>query len=225
MKIGIIFSGISHNVFGKNRDVLHCYNNINNILISKLKEQHNVNIYITTYNHDNVNKILEVYNPKKFQLLEYNNSNQLNTRISALENVKDENNDFYILLRFDLHFNIKYENFNLDFNKFNFVCREGNNFWENQKFTSDTFYGFPSEFLIYVIKSFYDLKTHPYLGHTHGLYPELIKYITEDKINFMMDTFQLSGHEFASLCNDSYVLLHKNNFKINEEVLEKWILK
>ena len=56
----------------------------------------------------------------------------------------------------------------------------------------------------------------------HNLYPILANHIGAENINFMFDNEQLSGHEFNSICTKYYVDMHRNNFKINDEVLARF---
>lgn len=188
MKIGINLVGIYK---GGNK-------NFNNATESILKNIINCwdekpKIYITTYHSDEDDELIQFYKPEKYQFLNFENSNQRGTYIKSLEQLKNEDLDFIISTRFDINFFKKLSNFNIDFNKSNFLFKEGDQGYE---FTSDVLFCFPMKHLIPFIKNL-DLifKTHSskrrrnpsFNQHMHNMYSFLYKDIGKENINFMID--------------------------------------
>lgn len=221
MNIGILLTGIS---FGQDRDFRHCFENINRNLIEPLSQDNNVFVYITTYDHEYINTLRDLYNPVKLEILNIHNTTQLTTRLHSLKLIKDESLDFVFIGRFDVHYFSKITEHSLDYSKFNFVCREGNDWWETRQYTCDTFYGFPMNMYDKVCESFlqlYDSQPDPSVG-THGLYPYITNNLGESGINFLYDDLQLSGHRFNSICRRNYVDNYRSKFEIVKEVLDRF---
>lgn len=186
MNIAVNLVGLSHNDLGNgNHTYKDGYVNLFKKIIEPLQKNHNVLIYLYTYNTVENENIIKIYNPTNIILLdlpEIGNKNNPNlastTYINSLEYLKNEKNiDFLISTRFDL--NILGEVF-FDFEKFNFLFKELDN-WNNHQLTTDTLYAFPFYMLNDVIESLYETKTNidgrfcP--GLFHCLYPYLKKRI------------------------------------------------
>ena len=92
MNIGILLTGIS---FGQDRDFRHCFENINRNLIEPLSQDNNVFVYITTYDHEYMNTLRDLYNPVKLEILNIHNTTQLTTRLHSLKLIKDESLIFF----------------------------------------------------------------------------------------------------------------------------------
>lgn len=222
MNIGVLFCGISYGI-QKDRDFSHCYPNIHKNIIQPLEKDNVIQTYICTYDNPKLEEIKKLYNAKKVLILPFEGSKQVYTRFEGLKFIQEENLDFIIMGRFDVHYNMDILQTNIDFNKFNIVSKEGNGYWNRQMWTGDTFYAFHKRFFDGFYNSFNDLINTNYdHQHMHNLYPILAKHIGTENINFMFENEQLSGHEFNSICTKYYVDMHRNNFKINEEVLERF---
>lgn len=199
MKIGINIAGLSHNDLGNGiHTYKSSYQNLFKNVINPLKETNDVKIYLYTYNTNETEAILKIYNPEKYTILESANTNSpklaVNTYIDSLKILKNEDLDFIITTRFDLDIMnlIKF-----DFKKFNFLFKELNN-WDNHQLTTDLLYAFPFKMLDNVIKSLYEtyenLNKYFCPGLFHCLYPYLTKYIND--IVFIDDehsTIQISN--------------------------------
>jgi hypothetical protein len=103
------------------------------------------NIYLTTYSSDEDNDLINFYNPIKYQFLEFDKSSQRKTNIKNLEQLKDEDVDFIISTRFDIDFHKKISNFNIDYNKINFLFRESP---PNTNQVCDVIFCYPKKYLI-----------------------------------------------------------------------------
>jgi hypothetical protein len=221
MNIALIFAGIS---FGhkSERDFNHCFPNIDCNLIQPLQEEHSVYNYIMTYDNDRMDEVTKLLNPKKLASMPFEGSRQNPTRTAAINLVgDDESIDFYIMSRFDVHYNKSLEDFNLDWDKFNFVSREGNGYWESQQFVGDTFYAWPKRLHKQVVQGFNELvKFDP--NHMHNFYSILAPIIGQENIHFMSEDHQLSGHLLTSICTRDYTGRLRGKIPINEEILARF---
>lgn len=200
MNIGISITGISHltdSYRPYSRSYKTCYENFFSEVYNPLKRKNTITTYITTYYSSEISNILNIYNPKKFQIFNFNNSHQVQTIIKSLEQLRNENLDLVVCTRFDLAFNEGIINkLNFDLSKFNFLFKE-QDYWESNKFVNDCFYVFPYTMLEDVIAACYDLLSNPPrpgLMDMHGLYVCLEKLITSANINIVSSDFMLS-HE------------------------------
>lgn len=220
MKIALIFAGIS---FGhkSDRDFNHCFPNIERNIIKPLRKmKHKVDSYVMTYDNDRMDEVKKLLKPKRLASIPFEGSKQNPTRAAAVALV-EEDVDFYIMSRFDVHYNKSLEDFNLDWDKFNFVSREGNGHWENQQFVGDTFYAWPSRLHEQVIHGYMELsKFDP--NHMHNFYSVLAPIMGQENIHFMSDEPQLSGHLLTSICTRDYADRLRGKIPINEEILARF---
>ena len=171
----------------------------------------------------------DLYQPVMTKLVPYEGATQLSTRADCIDLVANSDADFFILTRFDLHFNKHLSEFNLDFNKFNIISREGNGFWEREKFIGDTFFAWPKFLHTGVVKTFHDLKRVANSGdwrhegkHNHNFYIFLSPNLGEENIHFMSNNFQLSGHEYTNCCTKDYADRLRGTIPINSEILTRF---
>lgn len=230
MKIGLLMAGISYG-YKSDRDFRHCFPNISKNLIEPLKKFHDVECYIVTYEHEHLDELQSMFEPKIIKMVSYEGATQLSTRAETIQLVNDVEAeiDFYIMCRFDLHFNQSFSDMNLDFNKFNIVSREGNGFWEREKFIGDILFAWPRMLHSQVTKTFEDLKQLTTLGdwrhegkHNHNFYIALSPNVGEENIHFMFNNYQLSGHEFASICTEDCSRRLRGQYLVNEEVIARF---
>lgn len=220
MKIGLIFAGIS---FGhkSDRDFSHCFPNINRNLIQPLRDKHEVSTYVTTYDNDRIDEVNQLLTPKKISTLSFEGSKQNPTRAASLALLEGEDIDFYIMSRFDVHYNKSLNDFNLDWDKFNIVSREAGNHWETQRFVGDTFYAWPKRLHEQVLQGFADLAKYD-SNHMHNFYSILAPIMGQENIHFMSEYYQLSGHLLTSICTKDYVDRLRGVIPIDEEVLARF---
>jgi hypothetical protein len=201
MKIGINIAGLSHNDLGNGiHTYKDAYENLFKNLITPLKKNNDIRIYLHTYYTTETNNILEIYKPEKYTILESTNNNSAelaaNTYIDSLQKLKDEDIDFIITTRFDLDIRC---NIGIDFKKFNFLFKELNH-WNETHLTTDTFYAFPKDMLDDVIislkETWFGKNTHFCPGLFHCLYKFLLKRIDKSNIHFIDNeesTIQISN--------------------------------
>ena len=228
MKIGILMAGISYG-YKSDRDFRHCFPNINKNLIQPLKNNHDVEVYVTTYHHEYMLELQDLFKPVDIKILPYEGNTQLTTRKESFLQADKDHLDFFIMSRFDLHFNQPLSNFNLDFNKFNIVSREGKGFWESERFVGDVLFAWPKFLQDGVRKTFQDLlqatssRDWRHEGkHNHNFYIHLSPNIGEENIHFMFNNYQLSGHEFASICTEDCSRRLRGQYLVNEEVIARF---
>jgi len=220
MNVALIFAGISFG-YKSDRDFRHCFPNISKNLIEPLKAEHVVKTFLYTYNNEHLEALKTTYNAVKLESIPFEGSKQNLTRKSAFEMVDGEDIDFYIMLRFDLHFNYNLNQFNLNFDKFNFTSREGGGYWDNQKFVGDTFYAWPKRLHENVRQAFNDIQRHD-PNHMHNFYSVLTRIISTDEIHFMSEEPQLSGHLLSTICTRDIVARLRGVVPLHEEVLTRF---
>lgn len=178
MRIGVCLIGVSYSEGLKGRDWTTCCMNIK-------KTFGDVDYYITTYGHDE--ELENFYNPKKYQSLKYKDSTQRHTYIKALKDIDDV--DFIITTRFDMYFHQRLDEMNIDYDKFNFVCKEKGT-WDEYRFVNDSFFAFPIHYKDLFIQSITALESHPLKKNfMHHIYP----YIEQcGNTHFMLEEEQSS---------------------------------
>lgn len=220
MIVGLIFAGICYG-YKSERDFSHCYPNIKANLIDPLNEKHKVINYVMTYEDTRLNEVVDLLNPVKIFSVPFENSRQNSTRAMAIPLVENEDIDFYIMTRFDVHYNKSLKYFNIDWSKFNFTSKEGNGFWESQRFVGDTFYAWPKRLHEKVKEGFIELQKYD-PNHMHNFYSILSTIMSPDDIHFMSDEPQLSGHLLTSICTRDYVDRLRGKIPIHQEVLDRF---
>lgn len=172
MKIGVILTGVSYSVNDSHhawRNYEHCIDNILGGIGYLKNNNHDISVYLCTYNSEKIYDIVERYNAKKciilpkheryFKMLPQFSINggssrcMVSTYYESLSLLENEDLDFVIITRFDIWFkqNI-FKKF--DYNKFNFLFKHAD-LWENVThpssidgdtswhFTSDCLHAFP----------------------------------------------------------------------------------
>lgn len=93
-------------------------------------EGHNVKTYITTYDHPELMEMLAFYKPEKCTLAPDSESNMILTFLKGLEALRGTDTDFIVAVRPDIKFFKKLNTFNIQFDKFNFYCKEVSGMWD-----------------------------------------------------------------------------------------------
>jgi hypothetical protein len=192
LKIAISLVGISSGI--KNRDWNRTKYDIKEKVIDCWKD-HEVITYVATNFLEN-NKIdpqlLKFYKPVKHTSASEGIGMQDRYEIS-LELLKDTEADFIICTRFDIIFFNEVSTFNIDYNKFNFLFREMNHFYDGRYYTCDNFYAFPKKYLNNFLQAI-KTSTKPNKGHLHDkVYPGLKETIGEHSIHFIQEEDDYSG--------------------------------
>lgn len=201
MKIGLSFVGISH---GTGRDYNHCFSNINEFLIAPFKKDHDVKIYLTTYN-TNSDNLIKLYDPVAYQFSD--KSHQMLTYIKSLEQLRNQDLDFIISTRFDIHFHKKINEINIDYTKFNALFKE-KGWWDSMKFTTDNLFAFPSNMIddfLFVLNSLYQNPSRHLQTDLHQAFSRMQNKIGTDKTHIISNVDELSNTNlFYSLCNTKW---------------------
>jgi len=187
MKIGIVFRGITTGQSPTQRkDWTLAKDNIKENLIGAFQ---NPFIYFTTYTHPVMADVIDFYQPKSVQFVEYASSDQRKTLYHSLNHIVDEDLDFVIIVRFDMSFNQKVSQMNIDYKKFNFIFRETEPYWTENKYVSDTFFAFPKKFTRWFMEAVQDEITQPERKYSdmHAAYKRLYPKIGNENIHFMYD--------------------------------------
>lgn len=189
MKLGIVLTGASYGKkIGNNqfdRDWNLSKDNIKSNLIDCFANDE-VSVYITTYKGPDNLDLIDFYQPKKSLVLDYEGSHQRTTYMEGLRNLLNEDLDFIISTRFDIHFNSLVSQYDFDYNKLNFLFRDTEPHWSNTRYVGDCLHGIPKKYLEQFIKAIED--EHNSGGwFMHGLYNRMVPVIGEDKIHFLFD--------------------------------------
>jgi hypothetical protein len=158
MRIGVCLTGVSYDP-SRNKDWRNYVNNIKDTFGE-------VDYFTTTYNSEFNDEIIKLYNPKKFQFVEY--GTQRGTYIKSLKQIDNDDVDFLICTRFDIFFNKNINELNIDYEKFNFLFKEKGN-WNrvvnniNVRFVTDNFFAFPIKYKEIFIKAIEGLENSYYL--------------------------------------------------------------
>jgi hypothetical protein len=191
MKIAVLLTGISYKKDGyRDRDWKLTYENIQNNVINCWLG-YNVNVYLTTYDNNDNTELLESYNPKKYGILKYEESDQRLTYVKSLEMLLDEDVDFIVSTRFDIHFKEKLSNIAIKFDKFNFLFKERE--WDNINFVTDNLFMFPKTYLndlMMAIKNEYENPKRIGCSDLHNIYNRLIHL--DSNLNIISDINELS---------------------------------
>lgn len=204
MKIGLAFIGISH---GLGRDCRHCFANQLINLIDPIREENNLKVYLTSYSSECQEEIIRLYRPTICDFYDYTGSHQVLNYIKGLKLMQDQDLDFIICTRFDIHFKKNINNFNFDFNKFNALFKE-RGWWDNMKFTTDNMFAFPKHMLNDFILVLEELYTNPSRhGQTdlHQAFSRMQNKIGEERTHIISPVDELSNDNlFYSLCSDKW---------------------
>jgi len=203
MKVGIVLTGASWGqavgTARANRDWALTKDNIKQQLINSIPH---TGVYLTTYPHPTVPEMIEHYSPAKTVLVPYKGSQMRTTYRRSMEELIYEDLDFIIATRFDIHFNTPVNTWNIDYNKFNFIFREVEPYWTNDRFVGDAFYAFPKKYLTQFIESINREHLAPYRDNPdmHPMYRHVSQRIGEWNTNFIFEGCHNSnGNPFYTL--------------------------
>lgn len=209
MNVGILLTGISYTSpemkIHNRRDFRKDYQNFFDTIFNPLtKEGFDVFTYVTTYSHEYNELLLKTYNPKKYQFLEYENSDQRLTHIKSLDLIEDENLDLIIITRFDIEFKQKIIELNYNVEKVNFLygldVPEAP--WETHEFVTDNLIILPKKFLKNLKNSIMSLYTNPPrqgLTDLHGIYKTIKSEISEENTNLIIKELQNKSGVYYNL--------------------------
>ena len=194
MKIGLNLVGISHDDGGRHTGWNK--SNIKDSIINSLNNENEVNVYITTYfNDENTKELINHYNPKNVNILEYDGSDQRLTYIESLKSLLNEDIDVVISTRFDMFFHKDIQSITtIDYSKFNFLHPE-KGWWNSRKFVDDNLFIFPKKYLTVFIESLEELFLKPprLCQDLHPIYTFVKPKIGEENINFITKNETKSG--------------------------------
>lgn len=177
MKIGLSTVGISHPTFGGLiRRCEKCRENTKEMIIKPLLKLGELKTYITTYNHDYINEVMEFYKPTKHSVTSIEGSNQLETYLTSLRLLLAEDIDLVVSTRFDILFKKQLSEIPFNYKKFNTLFMEKG--WEKHNFTCDNIFVFPHYMLETVISSLETwkvVKPYPFSSvyGLHGLWHQV----------------------------------------------------
>jgi len=144
-------------------------------------------VYITTYNNSSVSELIEFYKPKKSLILPWDGSHQRTTCLESLELLKTTREDFIIITRFDIQFNLKMNVFKFD--KFNCLCRDIEQLWNQGKFVNDVLFAFPKKYLDQFIDAVKTEHLYPFRDKPdlHRVYHHMVERISEKNCHIIFE--------------------------------------
>jgi hypothetical protein len=196
MKIGILLVGSSYNDVRINanpfgRDWRLSKDNLKSNLINCFKSSHEVSLYLTTYDNPYIEELKQFYNPKKTTILPFDGSHQRTTLASSVEDILQEDLDFIIVTRFDISFNDFVSSWNIDYDKINFVFKDCEDIWNNNRSVGDCLHAFSKKYLESFISSV--REEHSCGGQfLHGMYNRMSSMIGSDNIHFIHEGYHAS---------------------------------
>jgi hypothetical protein len=214
MKIGINICGVAKDNPSANRriDWIYCFYRIKQRIIDCWKvDGHEVKVYITTYDFGGeVALLLKEYAPFKYQILnpdeindKYKDGSRLYIQKLSHEFLRDEDLDIIIDTRFEVLFNKNISEYDIDFNKINFLFKELN----TKDLVSDIIFIYPKNMLEDLIEFFEDkIKIYKHGGDRsmHDFHKRMVAKRGEDSVHLMTDDVCLS---FNDKTNKHYSLI------------------
>jgi hypothetical protein len=212
MKVGISIVGISHldgdaassrdrvGRLGRVRKYDCCPPNIKENVILPFQETNDVSVYLTTYPHEHIEKLIDMYSPKQYVLKDFGSSFMQQTYSESLLQLIDEDLDFIVSTRFDILFSQDMSKLNYDYSKMNVLFKEKG--YNHVAYTCDNFFAFPKSMIKPFAQSIIDLFNSGERNGMHGTIHELSKHIGYENIKILDEVDQL-GHG-----NNYYYLPH-----------------
>jgi hypothetical protein len=233
MKIGFVFYGIPYGEGSKTeKDFRHCWPGIKKDLIDPfVSKGHIAKVYASIYPIEDKKVEKEFYDmlqPEKVYYSNFEGSDPFTCKGAAFNAFENEDLDFIIFTRLDIHFSKIIANENINFDKFNFLYPEGGRgsdyWWEILRFTTDNFYAWPHKFTWQVKESL--LKTYrnlrPESPDTHPLIHKLLLKIGNENIHFISNIPEPSDvSSYYTLCRDGI----PTSQLMHTEVIKRFYLK
>jgi len=171
-----------------NNDYFINYTNIKQLIIDPLYNIYNIYIFISLYNINKLNNLINCYKPCSILLLENKNINEkfiLNIdNINYFKNKVDINFNFLLTFSLDSIFKKSIMEFNFFLNKFNFISYHVP-YYDNKISNSYDFMSIPFSY----IKYFYDLLKENIndINICYLIYHYLSQNINKNSFNFIID--------------------------------------
>lgn len=222
-KIAILLTGFSYGMRNDTRTVKTDWNQAKHEVKSQVidcfvSQGHDVSVYLTTYHSEQVEQIVNFYNPKGTLILPFEGSEQRATYIQSLKQMITEDVDVIVSTRFDIAFKQPVTSLNLDFEKFNFFARTDKlRYWVDSRFIDDVIFVFPKRYLPYLIETVEELIAYNNHGeHLHPTYNRILPKIGESNTNFMVEEYNVATS------GKYYELLRRCHCDLNVEFCYCW---
>ncbi len=160
MRIALCYRGIHYAPFYKNVDYRKCFQNNKEYLIDPLKENNHVDVFVCTYDSEISDQMTKDFQPVVSILNNLNTFNDgghsshkiLTFTKCLINNVKEYEKkhnfeyDVIIIVRFDLMFKVKVNEWNIDYNKINALFEHVHN-CDNYRHVEDNIFIVARQFL------------------------------------------------------------------------------
>jgi hypothetical protein len=184
---------------------LSCYQNHFEMIIKPFEQMHIVKTFLATYESDTNQKLLQIYNPSSYVILD--SGNMRSTYIKSIENLINSapDIDFFICTRFDIKFYNKLTNWNFDYKKFNFIFIE--NWGDSEAIeVTDVLFAFPGKFLNAFYSALLKADKKPRRKECidlHFIYEFVKDEIGKENIHFIESTKQSTANATFELQNQN----------------------
>jgi len=200
MRIAVCYRGHFRRTYVTEDDIkydINFFKNVNNHKTKLLNHFDDVDIYFNTYESDFHAENIDLLNELKpvNHIFNKNPKEKISDAIFDVNKmVNPSNYDFIFNMRFDLVFLHDFLDWNLDFNKFNFLFRDHVRPWERDKKVSDLFFAFNSKFHNAFQESINSgVIRKDKMGSAHFIYNGLLdNEIQECDINFLVEGYHSS---------------------------------
>jgi hypothetical protein len=196
--VAVVFTGISHDNgkflsgWGKKfkRSFLSTYENHFEKIIDPLRINNSVDIFLTTYNNELKEELIEKYKPISSVFINGYKHTMRSTYMRSLLHLIDfdKTYDFYICTRFDIKYYNDLSSWNINQNKFNLLFKEN---WSSDDSVEvcDVFFAFPKDYLVHFLNAIYQADKKPKRefcsGELHYIYDYLVAEIGVNNIHFI----------------------------------------
>lgn len=193
MRYAIVYRGFYYREGWKGCDFIKTiYENHKKMLYNKLVDY---DIYFHSYsvNEKMDNQLIKLLKPKNYKIEKEVNSKISYSILESTELVKDKN-CFIINLRFDLLLKKPIDDWNIKYNKFNFIFKDYEKDWNIIRKVSDLFFCFPFLYNKPFYKSLIENINRREKGPAHFIFNSLSFYINNsNKIHFILNKYLSSN--------------------------------
>jgi hypothetical protein len=211
MRLAIAFFGILYGKGGKtgcDRDFRHCWPNIERMVVQPYRDAgHDVKLFFSSYPFEDKAIEQEFYDmvkPDKIVFSQLAGSDAFTSKTALFQTfMNDSSVDTIIYTRADMHWNKKFIDTNINYDRFNFLFKE-RDWWQSHMYACDNLYIFPQHMSEATLRAMLDDHASPAKSiHKHELPRFLMRYINPDQINFMSKEHQYSDmNNFYTLCRN-----------------------
>jgi hypothetical protein len=196
-RIAVLIRGVSYQRghFARGSTPRHFFVNYDvskdNIKYSIIDPLKNCDVFLSSYESEKQQDIIDFYKPKRYSFTPYNTGTQKTCLLRGFDMILEEHkiNPYkaVVVIRFDVHFHKLITEYHINPDKFNFGWREIEQMWLEHRRTGDCFYAFNAEYT----KIFSDTISNPtfFDNDLHRIYDPIAEKIGKHNIHFVEEDF------------------------------------